>query len=58
MALAASSLLQLPSRGMDGFSKLAELTELVPSYWLNLGPDLDSIPRQVEEILILEVHPD
>jgi hypothetical protein len=55
MAVAASSLLELPSRGMDGFAKLARLTEQVPSYWLDLVPELDSIPHQVDELLVLAV---
>ena len=52
-ALGPSSLLQIPNRGlgMRGLSKLAELAERVPSYWLDLGRDGGSIPQCVEEIL-------
>lgn len=51
LALGPSSLLQIPSRRIRGFSKLAQLVEQVPCYWLELGSDLGSIPRCVEEFL-------
>jgi len=53
LLLGPSSLLQIPNRrlGVRGFDKLAQLVEQVPAYWLDLGRDLDSIPRCVEELL-------
>jgi hypothetical protein len=51
LALGPSSLIEIPSRGMDGFARLAQLVEQVPTYWLELGRNLDSIPRRVEELL-------
>lgn len=51
LALAPSSLIEIPSRGIDGFSRLAQLVEQVPTYALELGRDLESIPRRVDEII-------
>jgi len=51
LALSPSSLLLFPSRDAQGFGKLAQLVEQVPCYWLELGYDLSSIPRCVEELL-------
>jgi len=51
LALGPSSLIELPSRGMDSFGKLAQLVEQVPAYWLGLGRDQNSIPQCVEEII-------
>jgi len=53
LSLGPSSLLQIPNRrlGIRGFGKLARLVEQVPSYWLDLGRDLDSIPLRMEELL-------
>ncbi len=55
LALAPSSLIEIPSRGIDGFSRLAQLVEQVSTYALELGRDLESIPRRVEE-LIAEIN--
>ena len=51
LALGPSSLMEIPSRGMDGFSRLAQLVEQVPTYALGLGRDLGSIPRCVKELI-------
>lgn len=51
LALAPSSLIEIPSRGMDGFANLAKLVEQVPTYRLGLGYDLGTIPKRIEEIL-------
>ena len=56
LALGLSSLLLMPSPGVRGFDKLAQLVERVPCYWLELGRDLRSIPCRVEELLA-EVSP-
>jgi hypothetical protein len=53
LALGPSSLLQIPSRrlGAHGFSRVAQLIEKTPCYWLELGGDPTSIPDLVGEIL-------
>lgn len=50
-ALAPSSIIILPSSGTQSLSKLAQLVERVPSYWLEFGSSLEYIPRCVEELL-------
>jgi hypothetical protein len=53
LRLAPSSLFVLPhARGARAaFEKLSRLIQSVPSYWLELGQDLDGIGFQVNEIL-------
>jgi len=51
LKIAPSSLVMLPQAGTHGFNKIAQLVEQVPCYWLDLGRDLRSIPRRVEELL-------
>jgi hypothetical protein len=52
LALVPTSLFALhPRPGSRGFQRLAQLVELVPSYWLELGRDLSQIPRRVDELL-------
>jgi hypothetical protein len=53
LRLAPSSMFVLPhARGVRaGFDQLARLVEAVPSYWLDLGRDLNEIPARMEEIL-------
>ena len=51
LALAPSSIILLPISRARTLYKLAELVEQVPCYWLELGRDLESIPRRVDEIL-------
>jgi len=51
LGLGPSCLFQIPSRGAGSFPKLAELANLVPSYHLELGSDLKTIPTIVEKIL-------
>jgi hypothetical protein len=48
LSLGPSSLLQIPSRGARGFEKLAQLIERVPCYWLDLGGELEAIPRCID----------
>lgn len=50
-ALAPSSIIILPSSGTQSLSKLAQLVERVPSYWLEFGSSLEYIPSCVEELL-------
>ena len=53
LSLGRRSLLESPNKGLGryGFERLAQLAQNVPSYWLELGRDLASIPQCVEEIL-------
>jgi len=51
LGLGPSCLFQIPSRGAESFPKLVELTNLVPSYHLDLGSDLNTIPSIVGKIL-------
>ena len=51
LGMAPSSLIEIPSRGMQGFSKLAALVERVPAYALHLGRNIDSIPIRINEII-------
>jgi hypothetical protein len=51
LALAPSSLLQIPSTGLRGFDKLAQLVEKVPCYWLEFGNSTSEIPYLAEQIL-------
>jgi len=51
LALAPSSTIQIPVSSMQRLDTLARLVERVPCYWLELGSNLDSIPRCVEELL-------
>ena len=50
LALGPSCLFQIPSRGQRSFPKLAQLASLVPSYHLELGSDLTTIPHAVQNI--------
>lgn len=51
LALGPSSLLQIPSPGALGFERLTQLVESVPTYSLEIGTDLASIPKRMEELL-------
>jgi hypothetical protein len=51
LGLGPSCLFQIPSRGAGSFPKLAELAAIVPSYHLELGSDLTSIPSAIGKIL-------
>jgi hypothetical protein len=53
LALGPSSLLQIPNRGLGacGFNNLAHLVERIPCFWLEVGADLTSIPRCLENLL-------
>ena len=51
LALAPSSIvLFAPSPGAEGMRHLARLLASVPTYWLDLGANLDSIPRALAPI--------
>jgi len=53
LRLAPSSILRLPQAhlGQRGFAHLTSLVERVPAFWLELGDDLDAIPKVVSGIL-------
>jgi hypothetical protein len=52
LRLAPSSLGLLPYPGAlgDGFKALSALVDRVPVYWLDLGRDLEQIPRAVDQL--------
>lgn len=51
--LAPSSLMLLPYAGVGktAFERLSSMVERLPTFWLELGRDLDQIPHRVGEIL-------
>jgi hypothetical protein len=53
LALGPSSLLQIPNKalGVCGFNKLVHLVERTPCFWLEVGSDLKTIPKRLEEIV-------
>ena len=51
VAAGLSTLLQLPIDRTRSLQTLADLVARVPAYWLDLGPDLDDIPRRVDDVL-------
>lgn len=53
LRLAPSSLLMLPYAGIAEreFDKLSDFLAEVPTYWLEIGRDMDQIPRRIDEIL-------
>ncbi|HEU5243082.1 MAG TPA: hypothetical protein VFU33_01665 [Gaiellaceae bacterium] len=50
MALAPSTVFQMHTRGQDSLVRARRLLETVPSYVLELGSDMRSIPRAVGEL--------
>ena len=56
LRLAPSSLILLPFTGVGGsdFEGLADFLQRVPTYWINLGRELEQIPLRIGEIL--ELH--
>jgi hypothetical protein len=51
LTLAPGSLLALPNTGVGTLDLLGRLVERLPSYWLELGSDLTTIPERVADIL-------
>ncbi|MBI4317607.1 MAG: serine kinase [Chloroflexi bacterium] len=51
LALAPSTIFQLPGAGQEVFQFLKNFVEQVPSYVLDLGSDLSRIPAVIEELL-------
>jgi hypothetical protein len=52
LALAPSSMFQLPGAGPDSFQILAQVARQVPCYVLQLGTDLIMIPSVIEGLLV------
>jgi hypothetical protein len=51
LALAPSSLFQLPGTGPDSFQIIAQVARQVPCYVLQLGTDMAMIPSTIEGLL-------
>jgi hypothetical protein len=51
LRLAPSSLLMFLSPAASGLERMARLVQQVPSYWLELGRDVSTIPARVDELL-------
>jgi hypothetical protein len=49
--LAPSSLMMLARPAADALARMARLVEQLDCYWLDLGPDIESIPRHVGQLL-------
>jgi hypothetical protein len=50
-ALAPSTLLQMPTRGQESLVRMRSLVQIVPSYVLELGSDVASIPGVISDLL-------
>jgi hypothetical protein len=50
-ALAPSTVFQMHTRGQDSLVRVRRLVELVPSYVLELGSDISSIPRTLAGLI-------
>jgi len=51
MALAPSTIFQFPGAGQEDLTFMAELTRCIPSFFLELGKDVDSIPDIILDAL-------
>jgi hypothetical protein len=51
LALAPSTIFQLPGSGQNNFSFISEIVRRVPGYALELGRDYDNIPRVIADFL-------
>jgi hypothetical protein len=51
LALAPSTIFQLPGAGQPAFQSLGELAKKVPSYVLEVGTDLSAIPDVIKNLL-------
>jgi hypothetical protein len=51
LALAPSTILQLPGAGRSALTTMSRLVQRVPSYVLRLGRDLDTLPTLLERVL-------
>jgi hypothetical protein len=52
LVLVPSSVFSMhPRPGREGIDRLARLVLQIPAYWLEIGSDLDEIPRRVDDLL-------
>jgi hypothetical protein len=49
--LAPSTVFQMHTQGQDSLARMSRLVRAVPSYRLELGSDMESIPRAISELL-------
>jgi len=52
LALAPSSVMYLPRPELSALDSLSDLVAAVPTYWLNLGADVQEIPLRITELLV------
>ena len=58
VALAPSTIFQLPTPGPAAFQQMKRLVQQVPSYVLELGQEVDSVPQLITDLLSdLQVSP-
>jgi hypothetical protein len=50
-ALAPSTLFQLPGAGLQAFRLMSQLVKEVPCFRLNLGTDMEEIPKVIQQFL-------
>jgi hypothetical protein len=50
-AMAPSTIKQLPGIGRGAWKQMAQLVKLVPSYLIEVGPDVSTIPTVIEQLL-------
>lgn len=50
-ALAPSTIFQLPDSGAQTLRKITHFASRVPSYWLDVGPDLEAVATTVRSVL-------
>jgi hypothetical protein len=51
LALAPTSILNLPSTGANALARMARLVDQLPCFWLELGTDLQSVPDSLDSLL-------
>ena len=51
LALAPSTLFQLPGGSSNAFQEMAALVKALPCYWLDLGTDLQQIPSVIADVI-------
>jgi hypothetical protein len=56
LAVAPPSLLSMPRPRLSDFDRLVRFVERTPTFWLELGRDLTSIPTAVDQALAREAR--
>ena len=56
LALAPSTLFQLPGGSSNAFQEMAALVKALPCYWLDLGTDLRQIPSVIADVVERHSH--